>query len=201
MRKLALYTCAVARGGALERAPVKERSLWARPATSSSRPPDFPRLLLWADASREETAEDLGCGCCFETSMPLTTREQEALPESRLGGYRDSLLLLWWFPNPVRCIRRRWRCWRDHAIGSVANSSWARRLRGAGSHESFAGAENWFHPPRAGGVIRLRTDPPPCSEPSSDASYSWPSHDVRRTVHRRPEGQRLPGGVWARHGD
>ena len=35
MRKLALYTCAVARGGALERAPVKERSLWARPATSS----------------------------------------------------------------------------------------------------------------------------------------------------------------------
>ena len=64
--------------------------------------------------------------------MPLTTREQEALPESRLGGYRDSLLLLWWLPNPVRCIRRRWRCWRArdlakavvpiaHGGGSVAN--------------------------------------------------------------------------------
>ena len=35
MRKLALYTCAVARGGALERAPVKERSLWARPSSSA----------------------------------------------------------------------------------------------------------------------------------------------------------------------
>ena len=59
-----LYVRSCARRRSRARA-VKERSLWARPATSSSRPPDFPRLLLWADASREETAEDLDCGCCL----------------------------------------------------------------------------------------------------------------------------------------
>ena len=149
MRKLALYTCAVARGGALERAPVKERSLWARPATSSSRPPDFPRLLLWADASREETAEGLGCGCCFETSMPLTTREQEALPESRFGGYRDSLLLLW------RLLTLCDASGGAGVAGATTRSDRWRIPHGPGGFEELA-ATSLSQVPRTGFILRGR---------------------------------------------
>ena len=71
-----------------------------------------------------------------------------------------------WLPNPVRCIRRRWRCWRDHAIWPrlwcplhTAADRW-RILTGpeasrGGRPHSFAAAESL---PRG-------------------ASYSWPPRD------------------------
>ena len=113
-RTLYVRSCARRRS----RARAGEGALPLGPPSNFLFPPTrFPEAVAlgWTLAVRRRLRIETTTAV-FETSMPLTTREQEALPEWRLGGYRDSLLLLWGFPNPMRCIRRRWRCWRDHAI-------------------------------------------------------------------------------------